>query len=112
MQQSVRLIKTLLTVYYAYMIEYRAELFLWALSNSLPLIFLGIWFEASETGNFALNSVEFTRYFIAVFLIRQFNVVWVIWDFEKQVVDVTVYHAKHFSKAFIINAKEVINNNY
>ncbi len=87
MHRILRLAKTFLLVYYAYMIEYRAELFLWALSNSLPLIFLGIWFEASETGNFALNSVEFTRYFIAVFLIRQFNLVWVIWEFETQIVE-------------------------
>lgn len=86
MQQFFRLAKTLLGVYYAYMLEYRAELVLWALSNSLPIILMGVWIEASATGNFALNSVEFARYFIAVFFIRQLNVVWVIWEFESQVV--------------------------
>jgi len=87
MQRIIRLAKTFFLVYYAYMLEYRAELFLWALSNSLPLIFLGIWVEASSTSDFALTSGEFARYFIAVFLVRQFNVVWVIWEFETQVVE-------------------------
>lgn len=87
MYRFFRLAQTLLSVYYAYMIEYRAELILWTLSNSLPIILMGIWMEAAETGNFALNPLEFARYFIAVFFIRQLLVVWVIWEFEPEVVE-------------------------
>lgn len=39
---------TLLSVYLAYMLEYRAELFLWALAGALPLILLGVWTEAAR----------------------------------------------------------------
>lgn len=86
MYRFFRLAKTLLAVYYSYMVEYRAELILWALSNSLPIILMGVWIQAGETGNFAMTSIEFARYFLAIFLVRQLNVVWVIWEFELQIV--------------------------
>jgi ABC-2 type transport system permease protein len=82
--------KTLISTYYANMLEFRAEIFLWALSNSLPLILMGVWIQASNRGNFGLNSADFARYFFSVFLIRQFTTIWVIWEFEKEVVNGTL----------------------
>jgi ABC-2 type transport system permease protein len=87
MRRIFRIANTLLTVYYAYMLEYRAELLLWVLSGSLPLILMGIWARAAEGGEFPLSSLEFIRYFIAVFFVRQFSVVWVIWEFEREIVE-------------------------
>ena len=77
--------RVLLSVYYAYMVEYRAELMFWVLSGSFPLIFMGIWAEAAQTGQFLLDPVTFVRYFLVVFLVRQLTVVWVVWEFERQV---------------------------
>ena len=85
LRSSLRKITTLLTVYYAYMVEYRAELFFWVLSGSLPIILLGVWTEAASQVEMAMTPLEFTRYFIAVFVVRQLTLVWVIWDFEKDV---------------------------
>src|SRR5690606_28773772 len=62
--------------------EYRAELLLWSLAGVIPLIMMGVWREASATGAFPLDPTEFTRYFLAVFFVRQATIVWVIWDFE------------------------------
>lgn len=76
-----------LSVYYAYMLEYRAELFLWALSGTLPLILMGVWTKASQSGQFGLQPVDFARYFLTVFLVRQNTAVWVIWEFEKEVIE-------------------------
>ena len=113
MKAVLRKAKVLSLVYYAYMMEYRAELFLWALSGSLPLILMGVWYQAAQGGQFGLTPVDFTRYFLAVFVIRQFTVVWVIWEFEKEVIegrlsprllqpiDPVWYHvAGHFSERF------------
>ena len=77
----------LLTAYYAHMLEYRAEIFLWALSGSLPIILMGVWIQASQTSDFGLTSNDFARYFFSVFLIRQFTSIWVIWEFEREVVE-------------------------
>lgn len=75
------------SVYYAYMIEYRAEIFLWALSGALPLILMGLWIEASKQGNFSFNSNQFAQYFLTVFLVKEFTTVWMIWEFEKDVLE-------------------------
>jgi ABC-2 type transport system permease protein len=87
MHRALRILRTLLSVYYAYMVEYRAELLLWVLSGTLPLILMGVWVQAADSGQFGLSSLEFIRYFLAVFLVRQFTVVWVIWDFEREVLE-------------------------
>ena len=87
MTSVIRKARVLLVAYYAYMLEYRAELFLWALSGSLPLILMGTWIKAAQTGQFGLKPLDFAHYFLAVFIIRQFTVVWVIYDFEKEVVE-------------------------
>ena len=86
MNQGIKKAQVFLSVYYAHMLEYRAELFLWALSGTLPLILMGVWTQASQQGQFGLNSEDFVRYFLMVFLVRQFTVVWVVWEFEKEVV--------------------------
>lgn len=87
MKRLLKKAGVLLITHYAHMIEYRAEIFLWALSGSLPLILMGVWIEASQNGNFALDSIDFARYFFAVFLVRQLTTVWVIWDFEREIVE-------------------------
>ena len=84
---ALKLSRVMLSVYYAYMVEYRAELLFWVLSGTLPLILMGLWAEAAQRGQFALSATEFVRYFLAVFLVRQFTVVWVIWEFEREVVE-------------------------
>jgi ABC-2 type transport system permease protein len=87
MNASLHKIKTFLSVYYAYMVEYRAELVLWVLANSLPIIMMGVWVQAAQSGQFTLTPAEFARYFICVFLIRQLTIVWVVWEFEREVVE-------------------------
>ncbi len=78
--------RAFLITYYAMMVEYRAEIVLWAIATCLPLIMMGVWAEAGASGHFSVNRVQVVRYFIAVFFVRQFTVVWVIHDFEWHVV--------------------------
>ncbi|MGF1460143.1 MAG: ABC transporter permease [Leptolyngbyaceae cyanobacterium] len=87
LRQFLPISRVLLSVYYAYMVEYRAELMFWVLSGTFPLIFMGIWAKAAQTEQFALDATVFVRYFLAVFLVRQLTVVWVIWEFEREVVE-------------------------
>ncbi len=87
MHWILKKITTLLSVNYANMIEYRAEIFFWVLSGSLPIILMGVWIEAANSGNFGLDSLQFIRYFFAVFQVRQFTNIWVIWEFEREVIE-------------------------
>lgn len=86
----LRTLATLLEVQYAYMVEYRAELLLWTLSGILPFILMGAWMKASQNTQLGLSSLDLARYFLATFIARQFSIVWVIWEFEKQIVQGTL----------------------
>ncbi|WP_318528505.1 hypothetical protein [Plectonema radiosum] len=55
MKKTIKKALTLLSVYYAYMIEYRAELILWVLAGSLPIILMGVWIQAAQNGKFGLT---------------------------------------------------------
>ena len=84
---NIRKARTLLLAYYAHMLEYRAEIFLWALSNSLPIILMGVWIKAAQNGDFDFTSQEFIRYFFSVFIVRQLTTIWVIWEFEREILE-------------------------
>ena len=84
---NARKARILLLAHYAHMLEYRAEIFLWALSNSLPIILMGVWIQASQSGDFDFTPQEFARYFFCVFIVRQLTTIWVIWEFEREVLE-------------------------
>jgi len=68
------------------MLEYRAEIVLWMLSGILPFILMAIWMNASDIVTQGFSPIDFARYFLAVFITHQLISVWVIWDFEQDVV--------------------------
>ncbi len=47
---------------------------------------MGVWTKASQGGQFSLGTTDFARYFISVFIVSELTLVWVIWNFEKEVV--------------------------
>ena len=70
-----RIIQALLGSQYAYMLEYRAEIALWALSGVLPFIMLSVWSGSAARTGLGLDGVALSRYFLSAFLVRQFSVV-------------------------------------
>ena len=78
-----RIIRVLLSTQYAHMLEYRAEIALWALSGVLPFIMLSVWSGSDARSGLGLDGVALDRYFLSAFLVRQFSVVWVVYDFEE-----------------------------
>jgi ABC-2 type transport system permease protein len=78
-----RIIRVLLGSQYAHMLEYRAEIALWALSGVLPFIMLSVWSGSEARTGLGLDGVALDRYFLSAFLVRQFTVVWVVYAFEE-----------------------------
>jgi len=78
-----RIATALLSSQYAYMLEYRAEIVLWALSGVLPFIMLGLWSAADAGDGLGPGPLPLARYFLAVFVVRQFTIVWVMYTFEE-----------------------------
>jgi ABC-2 type transport system permease protein len=80
-------LRILISVQYALMLAYRAEIYLWVLAHILPFIMMSIWMNAAAApgSSLAQSPLEYARYFVAVFIVRQFSAVWMIYDFEWQV---------------------------
>lgn len=87
LRHSLRVARTLWATQYAYMLEYRAEIALWALSGVLPFIMLGLWSAAGAAAQASgFSQPELARYFLCAFVARQFSVVWVVWQFEEDAI--------------------------
>jgi viologen exporter family transport system permease protein len=87
MRRFWRKLRAILGAYYAWNLEYRAEILLWVLATVFPLIMMGVWVRASAGGQFSMGPKAFAQYFLAVYIVRQFTVVWVVWEFEYHVVE-------------------------
>ena len=91
----IRKLKVLISAQHALMLAYRAEIYLWVIANILPFIMMSIWMTAAQTsasgggaaGTFSMSPIEYARYFLAVFCVRQFSIVWMIYEFEWHVVE-------------------------
>ena len=92
MRRFARLARVLLTTQYAYMLEYRAETALWALSGLVPLLMMSLWIHQADmagglggvpAGEGGLSRLDLARYFISAFIVRQFTVAWVAFSFEE-----------------------------
>ncbi len=83
LKKFFRVFIALLTTQYALMLEYRAEIALWAISGILPLIMLGLWSDTNAGNYYGVSNSEITSYFISAFFVRQFTVVWVMFSFEE-----------------------------
>jgi ABC-2 type transport system permease protein len=92
MNQPFRLARVLLATQYAHMLEYRAEIALWALSGLVPLMMMSLWIHQADTAGgigapgdagSGLNRLELARYFLSAFVVRQFTIAWVVFAFEE-----------------------------
>jgi len=89
MKKLARLARVLLATQYAHMLEYRAEIALWALSGLVPLMMMALWIHQADTapaiggGGSGLNRVDLARYFLSAFVVRQFTIAWVVFAFEE-----------------------------
>lgn len=79
----LRIARALFSSQYALMLEYRAEIVLWALSGLLPLLMFSLWSNAPAGAASGLSPQAFARYFLAAFVVRQFTIVWVVYAFEE-----------------------------
>ena len=87
MIRAMRIARALLSSQYALMLEYRAEIALWALSGVLPLIMLGVWQGSSASAAAGFSPSQLNHYFLAAFIVRQFTVVWLIYEFERDTLE-------------------------
>jgi ABC-2 type transport system permease protein len=82
----VRALPTLFRVAFAEMVAYRAEMIIWILSATMPLVMLALWDAAAAEGPLAgFGRADFARYFAATLVVRQLTGAWVVWELNQQI---------------------------
>lgn len=81
LQVTLRAMPTMLRVGFAEMVAYRAEMIVWILTATLPLVMLALWSAAAEGGSVAgYGQAEFARYFTVTLVVRQVTGAWLVWE--------------------------------
>lgn len=84
--RRLRLARVLLSVTLAAFIEYRAEVLIWMIAGTLPLIMMFIWMGLAANGPVGGYAAEdFAAYFLLVFVLRQFTVCWVVQPLSREI---------------------------
>lgn len=78
--------RTLFATAFAEFAEYRAEIAIWILSGSMPLIMMLIWMGLAAGGTMGgYSAQDFAAYFLIVFLVRQMTPVWVVDTLDREI---------------------------
>ncbi|WP_394823064.1 ABC transporter permease [Pendulispora albinea] len=76
---------------FAEAVAYRAELFVWILVTTMPLIMLALWLAVARDAPIGrLGAPELIAYFLAAFVVRQLTASWAAWQINTEVRDGTL----------------------
>ena len=80
LKASVRALPTMLRIGFAEAVAYRAEMIIWILSSTMPLVMLALWHEvAREAPIGRFGEPQITGYFLCTFIVRNLASSWVVW---------------------------------
>lgn len=85
-RNTVRALPTLFKVSFAEAVAYRAEMLVWVLSTTMPLVMYFLWSAVAKeapVGNF--GQAEFLAYFLAAFIVRQLTGTWAAWQMNFEI---------------------------
>ncbi len=82
----LRALPTLLQVSLARHVAYRAEMTIWILTATLPLVMLALWNSVvGEVPLAGFGQAEIARYFVATLIVRQITGAWVVWELSQSI---------------------------
>lgn len=82
----LRAYPTLLRVGFAGALAYRAEMLVWMLTTTMPLVSLALWAAVSRSapvGRFGPR--DFTAYFLIALIVRQLTSSWLVWEINAEI---------------------------
>jgi ABC-2 type transport system permease protein len=86
LRATVRAVPALLRAGVAEAVAYRAEMLVWVLATTMPLVMLALWSSAAESGPIGhYGERQFVAYFLATFIVRQLTGSWVFWDINFEI---------------------------
>lgn len=86
MRNTARAIPTLLKVGFAEAVAYRAEMLVWILATTMPLVMMALWTAVARDAPIGrFGEKEFVAYFLATFIVRQLTGSWAAWQINFEV---------------------------
>jgi ABC-2 type transport system permease protein len=83
---TLRAYPTLLRVGFAEAIAYRAEMLVWMLTNTMPLVNLALWHAVARSGPIGgFGQQDLVAYFLGALLVRQVTGSWVLWEMSRDI---------------------------
>lgn len=82
----VRRFGTMMRIGLSAAIAFRAELLLWVLTNTLPLVMMSLWLAAAADGPIGTYAgPSFVTYYLVGLVVRQLGAAWVVWQIDMEV---------------------------
>jgi ABC-2 type transport system permease protein len=86
LRSTVRALPTLLRIGFAEAVAYRAEMIVWVLATTMPLVMLGLWSAVAQGAPIGrYGERQFVAYFLATFIVRQVTGSWAFWEMNMEV---------------------------
>jgi ABC-2 type transport system permease protein len=85
-RNTIRSLPALFKVGFYEAVAYRAEMLVWVLSTTMPLIMLALWSAVARDAPVGrYGQAQFVAYFLATFIVRQLTGAWVSWQMNYEV---------------------------
>jgi ABC-2 type transport system permease protein len=86
LRSSLRAYPTMLRVGLAGAVAYRAEMVVWILTNTMPLVNLALWSAVARSGPIgSYGQKDLVAYFFAALVVRQLTGSWVLWEMSRDI---------------------------
>ncbi len=84
--RTVRALPTLVRIGMVEAIAYRAELVVWLLTTTMPLVMLGLWTSVADEAPFrAWATRDFVAYYLVALVVRNLASNWVAWQISEEI---------------------------
>lgn len=91
LKASIRSIPAMYRIGFMGAVAYRAEMLIWILSTTMPLVMLALWHAvAREAPVGRFGERDFVAYFLSMFITRQLTGSWIVWLINMEVKDGTL----------------------
>jgi ABC-2 type transport system permease protein len=86
LRSTARAVPTLLKVGFSEAVAYRAEMLVWILATTMPLVMMALWTAVARDAPIGrFGEKEFVSYFLATFIVRQLTGSWAAWQINFEV---------------------------
>jgi ABC-2 type transport system permease protein len=77
---------TMLRIGFADLMAYRAQVVIWILTTTMPLVMFAVWSTVAEqapVGRF--DEKTFAGYFLSTLVVRQLSASWIVWELNEHI---------------------------